>query len=158
MTARRLGRLEISIDGARVVLAGRLDDASPISELASELPPGDVAIDTGGVTFVTSIGMREWLRLLRALGARGTVTLERVGVVLITHMNLLPELAGVRITSFHAHYACDGCGAEATLVVDAVAHAAELRQMRVPRLPCPECGVPMELGDFPERYLTIFRG
>ena len=42
-------------------------------------------------------------------------------------------------------------------MVDAVAHAAVLAPLHAPRLPCPECGAAMELGDFPERYLMLFR-
>jgi hypothetical protein len=30
--------------------------------------------------------------------------------------------------------------------------------MQAPTLPCPECNAQMELGDFPERYLLVFRG
>jgi predicted RNA-binding Zn-ribbon protein involved in translation (DUF1610 family) len=154
----KLGRLDVTIDGSRVTLAGRIDDSSPIGELASQLPAGPVTIDTSGVTFVNSIGMREWMRLVRALRDRGPVTLERVADVLIAQMNIIPDLAsGVRVVSFHAQYVCPACGAEAAPLVDAIAHAAELAQLRAPRLPCPECGAAMELGDFPERYLTVFR-
>jgi len=73
-------------------------------------------------------------------------------------MNLIPEFAGsVKVTSFHAQYVCGSCGAEVAPIVDAVVHAEALRRMQAPRLPCPECGAQMELGDFPERYLTVFR-
>ena len=162
MTVQRLGRLDVSIEpapgGARVALVGRLDDASPLGELAASIPAGDVAIDTGGVTFVNSIGMREWMRLVRALRDRGTVTLERVADVLMKQMNLIPEFHGtVRVQSFHAQYACNSCGAESAPLVDAVANAAALARMQAPRLPCPECGAQMELGDFPERYLLMFK-
>jgi predicted RNA-binding Zn-ribbon protein involved in translation (DUF1610 family) len=154
----KLGRLDVTIDGSRLTLAGRIDDSSPIGELASQLPAGPVTIDTAGVTFVNSIGMREWMRLVRALRDRGAVTLERVADVLITQMNIIPDLAtSVRVVSFHAQYVCPACGAETAPLVDAVAHAADLAQLRAPRLPCPECGAAMELGDFPERYLTVFR-
>ena len=60
-------RLDVQIAGHRVVLAGRLDDSFSHGELVARIPAGDVAIDTGGVTFVNSIGMREWLRLVRVL-------------------------------------------------------------------------------------------
>jgi DNA-directed RNA polymerase subunit RPC12/RpoP len=157
MSAQRSGRLELAIAGSKLTLAGRIDDGSPLGDVAGQLPVGDVVIDTSGVTFVNSIGMRAWLRLLRTLRDRGGVTLERVADVLITQMNLLPELAGIRIVSFHAQYVCAACGAEATPLVDAVANADALRRMKAPKLPCPECGAQMDLGDFPERYLTLFR-
>ncbi len=152
-------RLVVSIDGTRVVLAGRIDDSAQLAALADRLPRGEVTIDTDGVVFVNSVGMREWLRLVRVLRARGPVVLERVADVLMTQLNLIPDAAqGVRVASFHAPYTCPACGGEHEPVVDAVAHAEELRRLVAPRLPCPECGSAMELGDFSERYLSIFRG
>jgi hypothetical protein len=153
----QLGRLEARIDGSRVALAGRLDDASPLGEIVPLLPPGDVVFDCGGITFVNSYGMREWTRLVRALSGRGVLTLERVADPLMAQMNLIPDFATrVRITSFHAQYVCPACGAEAVPLIDAVAHAADLAAMRVPTFPCEECFAEMELADFPERYLGLF--
>jgi hypothetical protein len=154
--AQRLGRLDVEIVGATLTLRGRIDDASALGVLVAQLPTGDVTIDTSGVTFINSIGMREWMRLVRALRERGALTFARVADVLITQMNLRPEFEGARITSFHAQYVCPGCGAEDTPLVDAVAHLDALRRLSAPALPCAECGTAMELGDFPERYLSLF--
>jgi hypothetical protein len=157
MTSLRLGRLEIEIAGSRVTLAGRIDDASPLGELVPRIPPGAVSIDCGGVTFVNSFGMREWLRLVRALGERGPVTLERVADVLMVQMNLFAEFRDrVRIASFHAPYFCPACGAEAAPLIDAAANAGLIAARRSPPIPCGECGAQMELADFPERYLCVF--
>jgi len=154
----RIGRLDVTLAGNRLELSGRIDESSPVGDLAAQLPAGPVTIDTSGVTFVNSIGMREVLRLVRALRDRGPITMERVADVLITQMNLLPELGrSVTISSFHAQYVCPACGAEAAPIVDAVVHAAELRKLVPPKLPCPECQALMELGDFPERYLSVFK-
>lgn len=157
MTKLRLGRLDVELTPGRLVLAGRIDDASPLGDLAPQVPAGDLTIDTGGVTFINSTGMREWMRLVRGIKARGVVTFERVADVLITQMNLRPEFHGARVTSFHAQYVCPVCGAEAALLIDAVVYVEQLRRMEVPRLPCPECGQPMDLADFPERYLSLFK-
>ncbi|MEO7092828.1 MAG: hypothetical protein ABI175_06225 [Polyangiales bacterium] len=157
MTKLRLGRLDVELTPGRIVLAGRIDDASPLGDLSPQVAAGDVTIDTEGVTFINSIGMREWMRLVRGLKDKGVVTFERVADVLITQMNLRPEFHGARITSFHAQYVCPSCGAEAALLIDAVAEAEALRRMQVPKLPCPECGKPMDLADFPERYLSLFK-
>jgi predicted RNA-binding Zn-ribbon protein involved in translation (DUF1610 family) len=155
----KLGRLDVQVAGNHVTMAGRIDDAVTLSELAAQLPAGDVVIDTSAVVFINSVGMREWIRLVRVLRERGKIVLERVADVLMTQMNLIPELAtSVTIRSFHAQYVCPACGAEPTPLVDAVAHGDGLRALKAPRLPCPECGAQMELGDFPERYLSLFRG
>ncbi len=152
-------RLNVRIESSRAVLAGRIDDSAQLGELAARLSPGDVAIDTDAVTFVNSIGMRELVRLVRALRGGGRrVAFERVADVLMTQLNMLPDLAqAIAVTSFHAQYACPSCGAEHAPLVDAIAHAQLLRRMQAPPLPCPECGKPSELADFPERYLSIFR-
>jgi len=155
----RLGRLEVEIDNTTVTMFGRIDDASPLGELLAKIGRGAVTIDTDGVSFVNSIGMREWIRLMRALRERGdTIVLARVADVLMAQMNMISELRDkVRIASFHAQYVCASCGAESAPVIDATEHAASLAQLVAPKLPCPECGHPMDLADFPERYLLMFK-
>jgi anti-anti-sigma regulatory factor len=159
MTNMRMGRLDVEIDGTEVTLFGRIDDAAPISELAPKIARGQVTIDTDGVSFVNSYGMREWIRLVRALRERGdTVVLARVADVLMAQLNLIAELrTTVKVASFHAQYVCPHCGAESAPLVDAVIHADMLARLQAPKLPCPECGTAMELGDFPERYLLMFQ-
>jgi hypothetical protein len=158
MSSFRLGRLDVALSGARAVLAGRIDDTTRLGELAHQMPPGDVVIDTAGVSFVNSIGMREWMLLIRALGDRGAVVLEAVSDVLMIQMNMFSEFRGaVQIVSFHAGYLCPACGCEASPLIDAVAHGGVLRRLQAPPMPCPECPSAMELGDFPERYLSIFQ-
>jgi DNA-directed RNA polymerase subunit RPC12/RpoP len=145
-------RLDVKVAGNRVTMAGRIDDTTSFAELPARLPAGEVVIDTEGVTFINSIGMREWIKLVRAL--KGRLRLERVADVLMTQMNLIAELAGaVMISSFHAQYVCPSCGAETQPLVEAAGQPAAM-----PAVPCPECRSAMELGDFPERYLTIFKG
>lgn len=160
MTRLQLGRLEVEVAATGITMRGRIDDSALLGDLAAQIPPGDVVIDTAAVTFINSIGVREWTRLLRALRGRGSaVTLVRVADVLMTQMNMFPELTkSVQVISFHAQYVCAACGNETAPLVDALLHAPELRHLKAPQLPCPECGGPMDLADFPERYLTIFGG
>jgi DNA-directed RNA polymerase subunit RPC12/RpoP len=159
---QKLGRLDLEVTavpgGSRVTMKGRIDDSAPISQLAETLAGNMVTIDTDGVTFVNSIGVREWMRLLRGLAARSVaVRLERVADVLLTQMNMIPDAKGAAtILSFHAQYVCNACGAEAAPVIDAIAHAALLSQLKAPQAACDECGAAMELGDYAERYLSIF--
>jgi anti-anti-sigma regulatory factor len=159
MTSLRLGRLDVEIANTRVTLFGRIDDAAPLGELVNQIGRGEIVIDTDGVSFINSIGMREWIRLIRALRERGdTVVLERVSDVLMAQLNMISEArTAVRITSFHAQYVCPSCGAESAPVIEVAEHAASLAKLVAPKLPCPECSEPMELGDFPERYLLIFK-
>lgn len=158
-TSMRLGRLDVEINGGKVTLFGRIDDASPVSTVLEHIAPGAVTIDTDGVSFVNSIGMREWIRLLRGLEGRGDqVTLTNTADVLMAQMNMISEVKGkVRIASFHAPYVCPNCGAESSPLVDVGTYGADLAKLIAPKLPCPECKHPMDLGDFPERFLLIFK-
>jgi hypothetical protein len=152
-------RMLVTVSGGTATLVGRIDEAAAavLAALPAQLPAGEITLDTGEVSFVNSVGLREWIRLIRTLRAQGRVTLVRLADVLIAQANVIPELAtGVTIASFHAPYACDGCGAEASRLVDAIAHRAELAALTAPPLPCVECGAAMTLADFPERYLTVF--
>ena len=160
MTSLRLGRLEVVLEPHRLSFTGRIDDSAALADLLRHVPTGPVVLDTDGVTFVNSVGMREWMRFVRTIRDLGAViTLERVADVLMTQINMIPDLArNVTVASFHAQYVCPGCGAEAAPIVDAIANAAALKRLQAPKLPCEECGAAMELGDFPERYLSIFRG
>jgi len=151
-------RLDVQIEGNHLRFAGRIDDSAQLSTLAAKLAPGPIVLDTEGVTFINSIGMREWIRFMRAARAGGRqITLERVADVLMTQMNMIDELHGLTVASFHAQYECGSCGCEARPLIDARANRQALRMLSPPRVPCPECGAEMELADFPERYLSIFR-
>jgi anti-anti-sigma regulatory factor/DNA-directed RNA polymerase subunit RPC12/RpoP len=156
---QQLGRLSVTRSPTKIELKGRLDDAAPLSGLATNDLSRDLVIDTGGLVFVNSIGIREWMRLLRTLQEAGIrVRLERVADVLITQMNMIPEARGdATISSFHALYACEACGAESTPLIEVEQHRAALMEMRAPSVKCPECGGTMDLADYPERYLSVFR-
>lgn len=158
-TTIQLGRLTITSSPSRLALSGRLDDAAPLSSLATAELARELVIDTGGISFVNSIGIREWMRLLRTLREGGIrVALENVADVLITQMNMIPDARGeATIVSFHALYVCEGCGAESTPLVEVAPHRDGLLAMKAPSMTCGECGGKMELGDYPERYLTVFK-
>jgi hypothetical protein len=168
MSTQKLGRLDLTVTTenpgtptsvTRLLMSGRIDDSAPLSSLLDGLTSPSIVIDTDGVVFVNSIGVREWMRLLRGLAAKGcSLRLERIADVLITQMNMIPDVRGTAsIASFHAQYVCPSCGYEAAPLIDAVKHAAELAAMKAPPMACGECDAMMELGDYPERYLTLFK-
>jgi hypothetical protein len=156
--AIQLGSLAVTIEPGRIALAGRIDDTARLASLLDRVAPGAVVIDAGGVVLVSSVGLREWARLVRALAARGPVTLERVPDLLMMQLGLIPALArDAQIASFRAPYLCPQCGAESEPLIDARAHAAALAALRAPELPCAECGGAAALAELPERFLAVFR-
>jgi anti-anti-sigma regulatory factor len=143
-------------DGA-LALAGALDETSNLPELADHARGGRLVLDLADVSFINSLGVRDWIRFqATATQQHVAIELRRVAEVLIHQLNMIIATRGTaRVTSFFAPYACDSCGREESLLVDAVANAAGLATLQPPPMTCPECGGQMAFNDFPERYFSF---
>ena len=154
-------RLAVSVvpQGVRtmVALAGRVDETAGALSAVAQIPTREVVIDLGGITFINSLGVREWVRALRALlGRRAEVTLTHVSAVLVPQMNMVREMsAGARIASFEAPYSCNKCGLEGPMMIDVTVHGDLLRAMSAPKLPCPECKAQMVCDEIPGQYFLF---
>lgn len=161
MTSERLGRLEARVEGdaaaRRIVLRGKLDETSPVSGRVAAWVAGQVVVDTAEIVFINSIGVREWMRLIRGLTDRGSqVRLERCAEVIIEQINMIDEAkGGAEVVSFHAPYECTACGLEASMLIDVARHGAAMRRMQPPEMSCPDCGKPMELYEVPEKFFSF---
>jgi anti-anti-sigma regulatory factor len=151
------GRLQITPTGDQLVLAGAIDETSALLELLGRAINRRLVLDLAGVTFINSLGVRDWIRM-QGEATRGNVAIElrRVSEPIIHQLNMIIATRGQsHVTSFFAPYACDACGREESLLVDAVANGASLAQLVPPPMQCPECGAPMAFNDFPERYFSF---
>jgi hypothetical protein len=149
-------RLTITRTADAIALTGVIDEASYLGEL---LPagPGLLRLDLAGVTFINSLGVREWIRFL-ATAAQGGVKVElaRVSEPLIQQLNMIVAARGqADVLSFYAPYACDACGREESLLIDLAVHRAQLVKGDAPPAKCPECGADMAFNDFPQRYFLF---
>ena len=158
------GRLEIvctaSDDGLDVVMQGQIDERTELVEIAAKvasLTTRAINIDLEKVSFINSVGVREWIRLLRALKKCGaSVRMRRCSEAMIHQMNMIVEAKGSgEVDSFFAPYVCDGCGYEGSMCLDVEPNLAQLRDMQALSIACPECTQPMEFNDIPERYLLF---
>ena len=102
-------------------------------------------LDLGGVAFINSRGVRDWIRMqTEAIKQRVAIELRRVSEPLIHQFNMIIATRGnSHVASFYAPYACDACGREESLLIDADASVALLAQLVAPSQACPECGAPM---------------
>jgi hypothetical protein len=157
----KVGHVEIEIGGdsreRRVVLRGRFDETAELATRASSWAAPKMTIDTADITFINSIGVREWMRLLRALGEHGAkLRLERVAEVIIEQINMIEDARGsAEVMSFHAPYVCNACGLEASMLVDVGKDGAAMRRMETPAQSCPDCGKAMELYEVPEKFFSF---
>ncbi|HEY1558844.1 MAG TPA: hypothetical protein VGF94_28670 [Kofleriaceae bacterium] len=149
-------RVDTSAAG-ELVLAGSIDETSGLPELIARGQDGRLVLDLAGVTFINSLGVRDWIRMQQAAQHAGiAVELRRVSEPLVHQLNMIVATRGdARVSSFFAPYACDACGREDSLLLDAVAHAARLARLDPPPQTCSECGAQMAFNDFPERYFSF---
>lgn len=151
------GRMSIDVQGDVLVVTGAIDESADPAALLGRARDGRLVLDLAGVTFINSLGVRDWIRMQAAAQRSGVaVELRRVAEPLVHQLNMIVATRGAaRVTSFYAPYACDACGREDSLLIDAVAHARGLTQMTAPPMTCPDCGAEMAFNDFPERYFSF---
>jgi anti-anti-sigma regulatory factor len=154
MTERRV-QLQSS-DGV-VTMSGMIDETAGLGELLGQAKGGKLVLDLAGVTFINSLGVRDWIRMqARATEQKIQVELRRIAEVIVQQLNMIVATRGTAtFVSFYAPYACDACGREESLLVDIAANRDQLAQLQPPAMTCPECGAQMAFNDFPERYFSF---
>jgi anti-anti-sigma regulatory factor len=143
--------------GEVLALAGAIDETAALQELPSRAQNGRLILDLGGVTFINSLGVRDWIRMQTAAQQAGVaVELRRVAEPIVHQLNMIIATRGnADIVSFYAPYACDGCGREESLLLDVAPYRERLVRLDPPPMPCSECGGQMSFNDFPERYFSF---
>lgn len=150
-------RLTVTEVDDALALAGAIDETAALSALLPRARGGRLVLDLAGVTFINSLGVRDWIRMQAAAQQAGlAVELRRASEPLVHQLNMIIATRGAaQVISFYAPYACDSCGREESLLVDAVAERERLLRLEPPQMACPECGAAMAFNDFPERYFSF---
>lgn len=140
---------------SQVALSGELTEMADFAPLLAELT-GDLVLDLAAVRRINSCGLREWLSFIKALRDAGRrFVLERCSVQVVAQLNMISSfLGGANVRSVYAPYYCMRCDGSHQRLIITDETAAE--QLRVP-FPCPTCGVPMELDDLPDHFLSFMK-
>jgi hypothetical protein len=149
--------MSAEVRGDLVFLEGVIDESSNLLDVLGRAKNNKLVLDLGGIRFINSIGVREWIRMQQAAAKIGvSIELRRVCEPLVHQLNIVPAARGVSIvTSFFAPYECEHCDAEHDMVVDVRLHGAALARMQAPEMPCPDCKRPMLFASEPDLYLTF---
>ena len=153
-------RMSCEVRGDQLFLEGVIDENAKLLDLIGRARNGKLILDLGGVTFINSIGVREWCRMQQAAQNIGlAIELRRVCEPLVHQLNIVPAARGVSIvTSFFAPYECENCDSEHEVVLDVRLHGSALAKMKPPEMPCPDCRKPLVFASMPELYFTFLAG
>lgn len=155
--AETRGRMTLTELGDVFALAGAIDETAALHELIGRARGGRLVLDLAAITFINSLGVRDWIRMQASAQKAGVaVELRRVAEPLVHQLNMIIATRGdATVASFYAPYACDACGREESLLIDAIANHRRLVALDPPAMTCPECAAPMAFNDFPERYFSF---
>jgi anti-anti-sigma regulatory factor len=142
-------------EGDMFVVSGSIDERAQLAALVPWAQNGKLVLDLGGVTFINSLGVREWVRLQTAARAAGVkLQLRRVAEVLIHQLNIVPAArAASEVHSFFATYVCEHCDEEQ----DELLEVAKLG-IEAPPAECRQCKRQAVLAEAPELYLSFLSG
>jgi len=151
----RLTQWEI-VEGAdriRVVLKGDITEATSFKDLLPVMV-GRVDFDLSQVSYINSLGVREWVNFLRRAGVQG-YEFHACSTAFILQASLVPDVLGRgTVASFFAPYHCEECEyGEERLLQTATVLASEAREP--PEYQCPSCDGVLILDDIPDRYLAF---
>jgi len=138
--------------GLRITMEGRIDESSRLEEYVEGISD-PVIIDLAGVSFINSMGVRNWVKMMRALHERSIrVTLERCSEAIVFQLNMIVETRlGAQVESVYAPYECDTCGHESYQLLRTT---PSLRQEQ-PAKQCPECEDNMVFADLAASYFLF---
>lgn len=138
-----------------VVMKGDFTEATRFDGLLPSMV-GRVDFDMSQVTYMNSLGVREWCNFLRAAPIQG-YQFHACSVSFVLQASMVEGVLGRgTVTSFFAPYHCEECDhQEEKLLQSATVLAAE--DLAPPVFNCPSCDGEVLLDDIPERYLAFLR-
>lgn len=155
-----VSRLTVVASGEQLLLAGTIDETAKLVDLVGSANNGRLILDLAGITFINSVGVREWCHMQKAAStSKIGVELRRVAEPIIHQLNIVPaaRMASL-VTSFYAPYECDDCDHEYEILLDVRVHGNELVKMRAPTQRCPDCNAELVFSHPPELYFTFLVG
>ena len=133
-----------------VTLAGRLTEDADLRALASL--SGEVDVRMRDLRGVNSDSAQRWRDLVLRTPAVSRWHLHECPVGFVHQANQNPSLLlRTEVESFHAPYACAGCGLEDERVIT----AGEAKTRRAPPFACRACNAQMHFDDLPDAFFAF---
>ena len=141
-------------DATLCTVSGMIDEQFPGFGIPDDARVA--VVDLSGVTFMTSFGVRQWLRSMAAVPASVThMYLVRCPMIIVDQLNMILNFGGrAKILSLAAPFICSACNATSKDVVDVIAEGDAIRHAQLLPRACQRCGGTLVLDDHVESYFA----
>lgn len=102
-----------------------------------------------------SVGIREWVYMVRDMSALGVLCFKRCSVTMIDQINMVPDCLGNgSVESFFGPYACTEHG-ETNRLIQTKEHASVILQNRAPEFTCEKCSQKLDFDALEDAYFMF---
>ena len=127
----------------------------------------DLIIDMGGINYINSIGIKNWVLWTRKIPAGLNVAFQNCPMCIVNQMSMVVDFLpkGATVQSFYLPFFCDKCNGEKNILIEKgkdfqFATAEAPRQVKIPTAPdCVKGREPkdceLELDVIPDKYLAF---
>jgi hypothetical protein len=112
-----------------------------------------VIIDLDAMPWITSFGVREWVRAIEDI-PKTYLAFVNVRPIMLQQFNMVASFAGTgELLSFYAPYTCPNCNHSQENLIDLLEFYPKVKQFELPPVACEACQHESELDELPENYL-----
>lgn len=144
-------------DICSVRLEGALDETVDLAQTIGTVNGYHLELNLKGVTRINSQGVRQWMRFVQSVIAKGVnVRYLECSPAFVEMLNLVMSLGqGVTVDSIQVPYYCAQCGKD----WQGVFRCGDIKriQFNIPPLPCPSCQSIAELDDVSSIYFAFLQ-
>jgi serine/threonine protein kinase len=133
-------------------LGGAIDEFFDRDRLLEAAAVGTVIMDMGGITKVTSAGLRAWIDAV-SRPLPGELFFVNCPPAVTAQFNMVQGFHGSgHLLSFYLPYLCPACDHAHEVLIDVARQFEVVRERCPPVVACPACQTPMTFDDAPESY------
>lgn len=137
--------------------SGDVDEHFRHSEVPKIKKP-HIIFELSHIRNFNSVGIREWIYLIRDFDGVGRLTFKNCSVSMIDQINMVPDsLGNAQIESFYAPYFCDSdsCQKEVNHLIEVTRWQQFLNNKVAPQFRCETCNEPLQFDALEESYFLF---
>ena len=158
------GTLDEQDKPPRLILSGRIDEHVQFGKLPYP-QKGSLTIDLDQVTYINSIGLRNWVQWVVKLKELSQIFFRHIRPLLVSQMNVLEGFLpfGAIVESFYVPYYCDECGHEFDVIMKRGKEYKEADSTTPERIEiptsckCPECSAQADADIIEAKYYKFLK-